>query len=113
MSENEKSQIINSLTPLEAFNLIKEHADDGNWIVLDVRTPWEFSNEHIEGAENLDFTDPNFTEMLEKLDKEKNYIIYCKTGIRSGKVLEIIKELGFNKVYNINGGFEGWKSANL
>jgi len=51
--------------------------------------------------------------MLEKLDKEKNYLIYCKSGRRSSKVLEIIKDLGFTQVYNIKGGFEGWKSANL
>jgi rhodanese-related sulfurtransferase len=113
MSGNKKIQLIKSLTPIEAFKLIKEHGNDPNWIILDVRTPWEFTKEHIEGAENLDFTDPDFNEMLEKLDKEKNYLIYCKSGRRSGKVLEIIKNLGFTQVYNIKGGFEGWKSANL
>jgi rhodanese-related sulfurtransferase len=71
MSGNKKIQLIKSLTPIETFKLIKEHGNDPNWIILDVRTPWEFAKEHIEGAENLDFTDPDFNEMLEKLDKKK------------------------------------------
>ena len=80
-------------------------------IILDVRTPWEFSKEHIEGAENLDFTDPDFNEMVEKLDKDKIYVIYCKSGRRSDKVKEILKNLGFIKIYSIKNGFKGWKAA--
>jgi rhodanese-related sulfurtransferase len=111
MSENKKIQATNSLTPKEAFKLIKEHKNDSNWIILDVRTPWEYAEAHIEGAKNLDYTDPDFYEILEKLDKEKNYVIYCKSGQRSGKVLEMIKKLGFTRVYNIKGGYEAWKSS--
>jgi rhodanese-related sulfurtransferase len=108
-----KNQSIRILTPLEAFKLLKENKNDPNLVILDVRTPWEFLEDHIEGADNMDFTDPDFSGMLEKLDKEKIYLIYCKSGIRSGKVLEILKDLGFTTVYNIKGGFEGWKSENL
>ena len=111
MSENKKIQLFKSLTPIEVFKLIKEHENDPNWIILDVRTPWEFSNEHIKGAENLDFTDPYFYEMVEKLDTDKTYIIYCKSGRRSSKMLNIMENLGFTKVYSINGGFEEWKST--
>ncbi len=113
MVKNKKIQSFKSLTPIEAFKLIKEHKNDLNWIILDVRTPWEFVESHIQDAKNLDFTDPDFYEMLEKLDKEKNYLIYCKSGQRSSKVLEIIKKLGFTQVYNIKGGYEAWKSANF
>ena len=112
MSENKKIQSFKSLTPLEASNLIKKHADNPDLIILDVRTPWEFSNKHIEGAENMDFTDPDFNEMVEKLDKDKIYVIYCKSGRRSDKVTEILKNLGFIKIYSIKGGFEGWNAAN-
>lgn len=113
MNKNVEDQPIKSLTPLEAFKLIKENGKDPNFTILDVRTQWEFSEEHIEGAENLDFTDPTFSEILKKLDEEKKYLIYCKSGRRSEKVFEIMKELGFTQVYTIKGGFEGWKSANL
>ncbi len=50
--------------------------------------------------------------MVEKLDKDKIYVIYCKSGRRSDKVTEILKNLGFIKIYSIKGGFEGWKAAN-
>ena len=111
MSENKKIQKFKSLTPLEASNLIKKHVDNPDLIILDVRTPWEFSKEHIEGAENLDFTDPDFNEIVEKLDKDKIYVIYCKSSHRSDKVMEILKNLSFIEIYSIKGGFEGWKAV--
>jgi rhodanese-related sulfurtransferase len=113
MDKKGENQSVKSLNPLEAFKLIKENVKDPNFIILDVRTPWEFSDEHIDGAENLDFTDPDFGEIVQKLDKDKKYLIYCKSGLREEKVFEIMKELGFSRVYKIKGGFEGWKSANL
>jgi rhodanese-related sulfurtransferase len=113
MLKNKKDQTVTNLTPTEAFNFIKEHENDPYLIILDVRTPWEFSKEHIDRAENLDFTDPDFNENVENLDKDKIYIIYCKSGRRSDKVMEIFRNLGFNNLYSIKGGFEGWKSSNL
>ncbi len=113
MSENKKIQIFKSLTPLEASNLIKKHADNQELIILDVRTPWEYSKEHIKDAENLDFSDPDFNEMVEKLDKDKIYVIYCKSGHRSDKVMEILKNLGFIEIYSIKNGFEGWKAEEM
>lgn len=113
MLKNKDDRIHINLTPTEAFNFIKEHENDPDLIILDVRTPWEFSKEHIERAENLDFTDPDFNENVEKLDKDKMYIIYCKSGNRSDKVMEIFRNSGFINVYSIRGGFEGWKSSNL
>lgn len=113
MLKNKKDRLSINLTPTEAFNFIKEHENDPDLIILDVRTPWEFSKEHIERAENLDFTDPDFNEMVKNLDKDKMYIIYCKSGIRSDKVMEIFRNSGFINLYNIKGGFEGWKTSNL
>jgi rhodanese-related sulfurtransferase len=113
MSKNKKFQSVKTLTPTEAVKLIKDHQNDAKFIILDVRTPWEFDKEHIDGAINMDFTDPDFNKMLEKLDKNKKYLIYCKSGVRSGKVLELIKKLDFTTVYNIKDGYEGWKSYKL
>jgi len=64
---------------------------------------------HIVDALNLDFTDPDFEDMVLELNKDKTYIIYCKSGKRGAKVMDKFKELGFTKVYNIIGGFEAWK----
>ncbi|WP_048192571.1 rhodanese-like domain-containing protein [Methanobacterium sp. SMA-27] len=110
MSENKKYQTFKTISPSDALKLIKEHKNDQNLVILDVRTPWEFSDNHIEGAVNLDYTDPDFNEQIKKLDKTKYYIIYCKSGMRSVKVCEILKKLGFTHVYNIKEGFKGWKS---
>ena len=110
MSEKNKYQILKAISPLDAFKLIKEHQNDQDLIILDVRTPWEFSDDHIGGAVNLDCTDPDFNEQIKKLDKGKYYIIYCRSGRRSVKVCEILTKLGFTHVYTIKDGFKGWKS---
>ena len=107
-----KSQIIETLKPQEVFKLINKEGND-KVIILDVRTPWEFSKEHISGAKNLDLTDPDFGKKLSKLDKEKTSIIYCKSGIRSSNVMNLMKNSGFTHVYNIFGGLEEWKKQKL
>jgi rhodanese-related sulfurtransferase len=106
-----EKQILGTISPQDAVKLIEEHKDDFNIIILDVRTPWEFSKEHIEGAENLDCTDPEFKEQLLELDKEKKYIVYCKSGVRGDKVLNLMKNSGFTEVYNVKGGFKAWEKS--
>jgi rhodanese-related sulfurtransferase len=101
-----------SLKPQEVFKLIKNQEND-NFVILDVRAPWEYSKEHIDGAKNLDFTDPDFEKKLSEIDKEKTYFIYCKFGIRGEKVMNLMRNSGFAHVYNILGGLEEWKKQNL
>ncbi len=100
------------LKPLDVFKLIKYQGND-NFIILDVRAPWEYSKEHIVGAKNLDFTDPDFEKKLSEIDKRKTYFIYCKFGIRGNKVMNLMRNSGFTHVYNILGGLEEWKRQNL
>lgn len=73
-------------------------------VILDVRTPDEFSSGHIEGAENFDYYGPNFADLLDNLDKDEAYFVYCRSGSRSGSVLRMMDELGFREVYNLYGG---------
>jgi len=108
-----QTQIIESITPKEAYTLIQNNKGNPDFVILDVRTPAEFADEHIENAVNLDFYSENFRDDLNKLDKSNTYIVYCRTGSRSGKSLEIMKELGFREVYNISGGIVGWKAEGL
>ena len=91
----------NNLTPADALKLIENHKDKDDLIILDVRTPWEFSEDSLPGAVNLDFTDPDFDEMVKELDKNMTYIVYCKTGKRSEMVKEILIDHGFKKVYSV------------
>lgn len=83
----------------------------GKGILLDVRTPKEFAEGHIDGAINIDYFDPNFKAEVEKLDKSKPVYIYCRSGGRSSKAMLIMKDSGFTSLYNLLGGFIAWDSA--
>lgn len=93
-----------NISPSEARELIQNY----EIIILDVRAPWEFAEGHIKNAENLDFTDPDFTDNLKKLDKNKKYMVYCKTGRRGAIALETMTKAGFENIYNLIGGYETW-----
>jgi len=86
----------------------KNLADNKTGIVLDVRTPKEFSAGHIDGALNINVLSGNFTSEINKLDKTKTYLVYCKSGVRSTKAVRKMKSAGFDKIYNLLGGFKGW-----
>lgn len=106
-------QIIENITPEEAYILIQENKDNLNFIILDVRTPEEFLDEYIENAVNLDYYSDNFRNDLDKLDKNKTYLIYCRSGRRSGNALNVMKELDFREAYNMLSGIVKWKSERL
>ncbi|TXE16705.1 rhodanese-like domain-containing protein [Psychroserpens burtonensis] len=77
--------------------------------LVDVRTLEEYKTGFIEQAQNIDYTSPTFEEDLVKLDKSKPIMVYCKSGIRSGKCSKKLKEAGFIKVYDLEGGITQWK----
>ncbi len=106
-------QIIENITPEEAYISIQENKNNPNFVILDVRTPEEFLSEYIENAVNLDYYSDTFRNDLDKLDKNKTYFIYCRSGRRSENALNIMKELDFREVYNILGGIIKWKSKGL
>ena len=84
---------------------------DQEAVVLDVRTEKEFKQGHIEGAQLLDFMDQTlFDEGLEKLDKNKTYYIYCRSGRRSNMAAVRMQEQGF-KVFDLKGGMNAWREA--
>jgi rhodanese-related sulfurtransferase len=96
---------IKLVTPEE----MKELAKMDGVQLIDVRTPEEFEEGHIKGFQNINFMSDTFQEDIEKLDKTKPIIVYCKSGNRSGKSCEIMKEKGFVKIYDLEGGIEKWK----
>lgn len=103
-------QAIKDISVREVYDLIGKNKDNQSFIVIDVRTPQEFADEHIENALNLDYYSEKFRDELNKLDKKKTYLIYCRSGNRSGKALSIMKELAFREVYNMLGGIIQWKA---
>ncbi len=80
-------------------------------VVLDVRAPQELSEGSIPGYELIDFFDPGFRDKLEQLDPEKTYLLYCRSGNRSGKACTMMKEMGFKRVYNLEGGIKAWNNT--
>ena len=74
-----------------------------------MRTPEEFADEHIENAVNIDFYSETFRDELGELDKNKTYLIYCRSGNRSASALAIMKGLDFNEAYDM-GWINQWKA---
>lgn len=79
-----------------------------NPLIIDIRTPLEFNQGHMEKAKNIDFFSSSFTNQLDSLDKEQVVFVYCRSGGRSLKSLKTFEKLGFKKVYELEGGFIHW-----
>lgn len=83
---------------------------DENSFILDVRTPEEVEEGYIPEAINIDiYLGQEFLDELEKLDKTKNYYVYCRSGNRSGQACALMNQAGFEKAYNLEGGFMNWE----
>ena len=80
-------------------------------VIIDVRTPGEYQSGHIEHAQMIDFRDDQFKQKVEALDRDKTYLIYCASGGRSGRSLDVFKELGFKHVLDLAGGIKAWKAS--
>ena len=111
-----KSLIILILLPISFFSQKKINQQEfkdliikGNALVIDVRTPAEFSEAHIKNAINIDYFSKSFSETISKLNKQKTILVYCAAGGRSKSACLDFKKLGFKKVYNLIGGYDDWK----
>ncbi len=105
--------IAETISAQEAFDLIQENAGSADFVIIDVRTPEEFTDGHIAGAIVIDFYSMSFRNGLDVLDKDKTYLIYCRSGNRSGQARDIMEELGFKEVYDLGGGIVAWINAGL
>ncbi len=87
----------------------KQKESDAKNICLDVRTSEEYNEGNIENSINIDFyKSMDFMKFLDKLNKDENYFVYCRSGKRSDASCQIMKEFGFNNVFNLEGGFLAW-----
>jgi len=80
-------------------------------IVLDVRTPMEFAEGHLENAVNIDFQSGSFESEIASLDKSATYAVYCRSGNRSGQAVKVMADLGFTDLYDLDGGVIDWVAA--
>ncbi len=81
--------------------------------IIDVRTPEEqVESGLIPNATLINIHDADFKDNIGKLDKTKPVYVYCKSGGRSGKAMNVMVELGFKEIYNLDGGITAWNGAN-
>ncbi len=95
----------------EAHKLIEKNRENSDFVIIDIRTPQEFSDGHIENAINIDFYSRDFRQKLSELDKNKTYLVYCRTGVRSKLAMPVFINLGFKEVYEMDGGIVAWIEA--
>ena len=82
-----------------------------DYLIVDVRTPEEFAKGALPKAVNISVTSLDFPFEINKLDKEKPVMIYCKAGSRSTRAAIAMKALGFETIYELDGGFMAWQAA--
>ncbi|PPD58787.1 rhodanese-like domain-containing protein [Dehalogenimonas etheniformans] len=110
-SETSPNQTIRKISVSDASALIHDNAGKVDFFVLDVRTPSEFNQGHLAGAINIDYNAGNFQSEVGNLDRNKRYLVYCRTLHRSGLATDIMKDLGFTEAYDMDGGTEAWLAA--
>ena len=93
---------------LDAKAFEKKMAEDKDAVLLDVRTPMEHQMVRIPNSILIDINNPIFMQEVEKLDKNKSYYVYCRSGNRSFHAGNYMLSAGFEKVYNLEPGIIGW-----
>ncbi len=86
---------------------LKKIIKNKNYQLIDVRTPHEFSVNHIKGFKNIPIAHMN--QQQAKFDKNKNIVLLCQSGMRSNKAAKKLKKWGFEKVTNVKGGIVTWR----
>jgi rhodanese-related sulfurtransferase len=112
-STTPREPVFKNVTVQEASDLINKRSGQPDFVILDVRTPEEFSSGHIKDAINIDFNADTLNEQLDKLNKGYAYFVYCRTGRRSGEAMTQMESLGFLEVYNLSGGISDWITSGL
>jgi len=99
-----QSPVIQDINKEDVIDLVEDKSID----IIDIRTEKEFIEGSIKYSYNIDFQKREFIDNLNSLDKEKPYLIYCKSGNRSEKASLIMKSLGFKVIYHYKKGYQDW-----
>lgn len=103
-------QAIEVIAPKAMYDVLLK---DPGAQLLDVRTKDEFAVSHLKDAQNICVTDTDFKQKVAHLDKDKPVYVYCKKGGRSAQASKILKELGFTKIFDLQGGITNWEQQQL
>ncbi len=107
---SQPSDAVEILAPKEFAQRLQQTP---NAQLIDVRTPKEFASENIDSSVNINWNDAAFESQAAKLDKSQPVFVYCKVGGRSANAAEKLQEMGFTKIYDLQGGILKWNSAGL
>lgn len=99
------TQVISNVTAAVAFSILTNRFNDPGFIVLDVRTPSEYSSGHVKTAFNVNFYYASFQQTLAKLDRKLTYLVYCGSGSRSTQAATVMRQLQFMTVYYMPTGY--------
>jgi len=100
-------------TVLTATEFNEQIRSNPQALVIDVRSPSEFSESHLVNAKNIDWNGIDFENQISKLDKSQPVYVYCKGGARSEAAAKKMRDLGFLEVYELEGGILKWQASNL
>ena len=111
-AKNTKVQLSKDIFPTEAWELISKNGGS-DLVIIDVSTPQEYKDLHLEGAINVNLLSRFFKNKLDVMDKGRTYLVYCKVGGRSKIAQKLMQQVGFQTVYNITGGTLLWEEEGL
>lgn len=97
----------NKENDLDGRTFKQRFENSNNGVLVDVRTAPEFNNDTIPGAINMDFMSPGFQKEVEKLNKEKTYFVFCRSGGRSSAAASLLRKIGLTS-FNLIGGIGAW-----
>lgn len=112
-AENLVTPSQNSVKNISAAEVKTLMQDNPEIEILDVRTPAEYRAGHLKKSDNVDIFGSDFSKTIKNLDPEKTYLVYCAVGGRSNQAAQLMKQQGFNNVYNSKDGFTSLKRVGI
>ena len=104
------TQTIEVVAPKAMYEILLK---DPSAQLVDVRTKDEFAVSHLKDAQNICVTDNDFKQKVAFLDRSKPVYVYCKKGGRSAQASKILKQMGFTKIFDLQGGITNWEQQQL
>lgn len=113
---NQNSDVLGAVSPFSDIAPIQfnQALSSNKYKLIDVRTMEEYKLGHLKNAKQADFRQTQqFSDYLDSLDKKANYLIYCRTGVRSRQAMRMMQEKGFLSVFDLAGGYSAWVASGL
>ena len=101
-----------SKTALDAKSFSKKQ-EETKGAIVDVRTPKEFNEGHLQNAKNFNWKGSDFDKEVSSLKKSEPIFVYCRSGRRSAEAASRMRAMGFKEVYELAGGIIAWEEAGL